>query len=208
MSSDQYVWYAAFGSNLSAERFTVYLTGGLVPNSTSGRVQDGARNPALPTADEAFVVERSLLFSGANTNWGGGATAVLDGDHNPVTPTMARAYRITLQQFEDVFAQENRIDTPPQVDLAALMAGPADLASRKYGRIELVGEIGAEPVVTLTAPRRPTELAPADLSYLQVMAAGLRQAWSLSARETADYLAGRPGNAGFFDPGELATTFT
>ena len=167
-----------------------------------------ARNPALPTGDEAFLLERSLIFSGANSNWGGGATAMIDTDHDPAAPTLARAYRITLQQFEDVFAQENRIDTAPMVDLAALMEGPVDLADRRYGRVELVGEIGAEPVVTLAPPSPPAELAPADVSYLKVMASGLMQAWNLTIEESVTYLAGRPGNAGFFDPGDLATSLS
>lgn len=202
----QHVWYAAFGSNLSADRFSVYLTGGPIPHSTNGRIQKGARNPSLPTADEAFVMERSLLFTGASPHWGGGGTAAIDADHNPITPTMARAYRITLEQFEDVFAQENRLDAPVTVDLPPLLAGPVDLVDRKYGRVELMGEIGTEPVVTLTTRQRPTELAAADPSYLTVMGKGLVESWGLSPRAAADYLASRPGNAGFFDPDELATT--
>lgn len=204
--TEQHVWYAAFGSNLWAERFAVYLTGGVIPLSTTGRVQRGARNPAIHSGDQPFTLERSLVFSGSSRQWGGGGTAAIDGDHNPITPTLARAYRITLEQFEDVFAQENGLDQPVSVDLPALLAGPSDLTDRKYGRVELVGEIGREPVVTLGAPQRPTDLAPADTSYLSVMGRGLMESWGLSARAAADYLASRPGNAGFHDPRVLATT--
>ena len=204
--SEQHVWYAAFGSNLLAERFAVYLTGGPIPLSTTGRVQRGARNPALPTGDQPFSIERSLLFSGAVAQWGGGATASVDADHNPITPTLARAYRITLEQFEDVFAQENGLDAPISIDVPALLAGPLDLTDRKYGRVELVGEIGVDPVVTLATPSRPAQLAPADSSYLTVMGRGLMESWNLTPRAAADYLASRPGNAGSCDPEALATT--
>ena len=49
-------------------------------------------------------------------------------------------------------------------------------------------------------------LAPADVSYLRIMGIGLQEAWDLSPRAAADYLAMRPGNAGFHDPATLATT--
>lgn len=206
--TDTYVWYAAYGSNLSAERFGVYLTGGAIPFSTTGRVQDGARNAAPATADRPFTLERSLLFNGSAPQWGGGGTAIIDSDHNPVTPTLSRAYRITLEQFEDVFVQENRLDAPIPFDIGALMAGPVDLTDRKYGRVELVAEIDSEPVLTFTSPHRPKGLAPADVSYLRIMGIGLRETWDLSPRAAADYLAMRPGNAGFHDPAVLATSLT
>lgn len=204
--SESNVWYVAYGSNLSAERFAVYLTGGPIPFSTTGRVQAGARNPTLATASQPFTLERSLLFNGSAAQWGGGGTAIIDSDHNPITPTLARAYRITLEQFEDVFAQENRLDAAVPFDVGALLAGPLDLSDRKYGRVELVGEIDGEPALTFTSPQRPTGLAAADVSYLRIMGIGLAESWDLSSRAAADYLAMRPGNAGVHDPAALATS--
>ena len=202
--ADDVVWYVAYGSNLSFERFAVYLTGGPIPFSTTGRHQEGARDPAPPTGDQPFTLERSLLFTGSSPQWGDGGTAVVDHDHNPITPTLARAYRIARTQFEDVLAQENRLATPVQLDLGALLAGPIDVANRKYGRVDLVGEIEGEPAVTLASPQQPSGLAPADLSYLRVMAIGLAEAWGFDPRAAADYLSSRPGNAGRFDPSRLA----
>lgn len=198
------VWYVAFGSNLALERFSVYLTGGPIPFSTTGRHQVGARDPSPPTGDQPFTLERSLLFTGSSPQWGDGGTAAIDHDHNPVTPTLGRAYRITLGQFEDVLAQENRLDVPVALDLGALLARPLDVVDRKYGRAELIGDIEGEPAVTLASPVRPTGLAPADASYLRVMARGLGQAWDMDARAAADYLSSRPGNAGRYDPAALA----
>lgn len=206
--SDTHVWYAAYGSNLSSERFAVYLTGGPIPFSTTGRVQAGARNPTPATEDRPFTLERTLLFTGAARQWGDGGTAIIDSDHNPVTPTLSRVYRITMEQFEDVFAQENGLDAPIPFDAGALLAGPLDLSHRKYGRVELVGEIDGEPVLTFCSVERPTGLNAADPSYLQIMAIGLAETWDMDVRAAADYLAMRPGNAGVHDPAALATTLS
>ncbi len=199
------IWYAAFGSNLRRERFAVYLTGGPIPGSTTGRIQEGARDTSPPTGDRPFVIERSLLFTGRSPQWGDGGTAAIDSDHNPITPTLGRAYRITSGQFEDVFRQENLEPEILSVDLETLAArGHLDLSSRKYGRVDVVGAIDNELVLTITTPGRPSNLQPAHQSYLEVMAAGLISCHGLSAVEAARYLASRPGNAGLVDPTALA----
>lgn len=199
------IWYAAFGSNLFRARFCVYLTGGQIPGSPSGRVQEGARNPALPTGDRPFTIERTLLFTGRSGQWGDGGTAAIDSDHNPVTPTLGRAYRITLSQFEDVVRQENRLPQTPEIPLDLLAEqGHLDVSSNKYGRVAIVGEIDGDPVATITTPGRPANLQPAHESYLRVMARGLIESHRLGVEEAAGYLASRPGNAGLVDPGALA----
>src|SRR5205823_6117258 len=45
------VWYVSYGSNLSAERFHYYIRGGRPPGAA--RTYPGARDRALPRADEA-----------------------------------------------------------------------------------------------------------------------------------------------------------
>lgn len=206
---DRSLWYVAFGSNLLRERFLVYLTGGPIPGSTTGKVQDGARDVSPPTGDQPFVIERTLLFCGRSDNWGGGGTAAVDADHNPVTPTLARAYRITSSQFEDVFRQENREPELIEINVDHLANRKnLDLSQRKYGRLSVVGEIDGEMAATITTPTRPNDLRPADPSYLVTMARGLMSSHGLTAKAAADYLASRPGNAGWINPAEFAATIT
>lgn len=207
--SDDHVWYAAFGSNLLRSRFLVYLTGGMSPGSPSGREQQGTRDPSMPSGDQPFRIERTLLFTGSSPQWGDGATAAVDFDHNPITPTYGRAYRLTTSQFEDVLCHECRASSCETLDLPQLQAaGHLDLSPGRYGRVALVGALGGEVVATITTLSRPAGLGPAHDSYLRVMAAGLREAWGMATDEAAAYLASRPGNAGIVDPSELASTLS
>ncbi len=208
-TNDEMLWYAAFGSNLLRERFLVYLTGGTIPGSTTGKVQAGARNPALPSGDQPFAIQRTMVFAGASPQWGNGGTAAVDHDQDPTTPTLGRAFRISLSQFEDVVAQENRLAAPPSIDLAAAVAGEwLDVSPNKYGRVALVGRIEDEPVLTITTLGRPANLTPAHNSYLAIMASGLEQTWGLGPPEAAEYLSSRPGNFGHVDPVALAEYLT
>ena len=109
--TSSYVWYCAFGSNLWSHRFAAYLTGGPVPYAVAGRVQEGARNPALPPASATTALDHhELVFSGDAPSWGGGGVAYLAPDRSGATPTpYGRLWLITIEQFCDVFTQENRL---------------------------------------------------------------------------------------------------
>ena len=198
------VWYSAFGSNLLRDRFIVYLTGGVIPHSTTGRIQEGARDNSLPTGDRPITIDRTLVFAGSSGQWGDGGTAAVDPDLDRSTPTLGRAYRITCRQFEDVFRQENRESSAVPLDLDALTRdGYVDLSNGKYGRAVVVGSVGDELAVTITTRERPTSLRAAHTSYLSVMAKGLMESWGLSEKAAAEYLATRAGNAGTVDPNEI-----
>ncbi len=211
-SLDTPVWYAAYGSNLSADRFRTYLEGGPVPGSTTGRVQRGAADPSPPRADHPFLIDRELVFAGTSASWGGGGVAFLDADTmGPEAPTMGRIWGITLGQFLDVFAQENGFDGGEQADGDALGAetlaafdldvaveqGRIDLVERAYGRIELLDAIDGVPVLTITGRSRPSELRAAHDSYLRTIATGLTEAWGADAGAAARYLSAlAPHHAG------------
>ncbi len=202
------IWYAAFGSNVHRDRLLVYLTGGTIPFSPSGRVQEGARDASEPTGDQPFLIERTLLFAGRAKQWGDAGVAFCDSDHNPITPTHGRAYRLTAGQVEDVFRQENGQSEliPLDFDLLSATAPRLDRPELRLGSVQRLGEIGGEPVVTITSPSRPPALNAAHVSYLTVIGHGLMTSWDFSAQEAAFYLASRPGNAGIVDPVELTTT--
>ena len=131
-SSNPSVWYASFGSNILSERFACYLEGGRI----EGMIRDmpGSRDPSPPTEWRRWDdLPHRLFFAHSSPTWDGGGVAFVDfgedlelaGDA-PETPSRDissvapethrsarrygvsyRLYRVTLEQFNDVLAQEN-----------------------------------------------------------------------------------------------------
>ncbi len=199
------VWYAAYGSNLLRARFLTYLQGGTIPNATDGRLQRGAQDTAAPSDDRPLELRHQLVFAHAARRWGQGGVAKLSLEASPAVTTHARAWRITIGQFDDVFAQENRQDGPAGIDVEqCLRDGRLDIWPTRYGTILHVGTIDDEPVLTFTGTTAAGDLRPAHLSYLRVMAAGLGELRSWDLRTAAHYLAACPGNQGRLDAGELS----
>ncbi len=197
---DRPVWYASYGSNLLRRRFLAYLEGGAVPRSTDGGLQRGSRDTSLPTADQPFELRHQLLFAHSAARWGDGAVAKLSLVPDPAVATQSRAWRITLGQLEDVFAQENRqIETAP-LDLPALLEkGSQTTYPTWYGTMLAVGSIDDEPVLTFTGPT-PTEVfGAAHVSYLRVIADGLAELRGWDTAQAASYLAACPGHLDTLD---------
>ncbi len=184
------LWYAAYGSNLAAERFTCYLHGGCPPGAT--RTYPGARAPADPLAVRPLELPGGVAFAWESPTWGGGI-AFYDPHADGVA--LARGYLLTAGQFSDVLEQEMWRQPGVDHDLAAVLEGGRhELGPGRYETVHHVGEVEGRPVVTFTAPHvdalgiRP----PAD-AYVATMAGGLRESHGLSLEETVDYLLGCRG---------------
>jgi hypothetical protein len=194
------VWYAAYGSNLAAERVRCYLRGGCPPGAT--RTYPGARDPSDPLDARPFVMPGGVAFAWKSPTWGGGI-AFYDAGASGVV--LARAYLLTAPQFADVLEQEMWRTPGADVDLGAVLRdGRHVVGPGRYETLHLVGELDGRPVVTFTAPDvdalgvRP----PAD-AYVRTLARGLHEAHGLAPTAAADYLAGCRG-IGRSQP-ELAT---
>jgi len=191
------VFYAAYGSNLSAERFACYIAGGTAPGAS--RALPAARDRRQPESWQALRLPGRLSFRGHSSTWGG-APAVFE----PATPTeqagtevFARAWHLRWGQFEDVMAQENGRATRPLVvgptalvDGSSMLVGPG-----RYDRLVCVGTLDGVPVLTFTAPvplEWVTPEAP-SLSYLAHIITGLRETFGLVDPAVVDYLGGAPG---------------
>ncbi len=180
------VWYAAYGSNLARDRFEAYLVGGRPAGAT--RHYPGARDRRPPVDDRPLLVPGRIFFAGDSPTWGGGI-AFYDADGEGTV--YARAYRITVEQFSDLAAQEMRRDPGPELDLSQVLAqrrhsyGPG-----RYETLHLVGELEDLPVLTFTAPEghglRPNAPSP---TYRATISRGLRECHGLSAAAISDYLA-------------------
>ncbi len=138
------LWYAGYGSNLSRDRFACYVQGG-APIGAHHRYV-GCRDKTLPRSTTRLELAGRLTFRGESTIWGGGL-AFLDPDVDGVV--VARGYLITIEQLEDVEAQEPR-----------------------YDRVTEVGERDGVRVVALTSTQvHPT--APPSAAYLRTILTGL-----------------------------------
>lgn len=201
MNDATLVWYASYGSNVSAARFRFYLEGGTAPGSR--RPVPGARDATPPRATTLATLPHPLFFAGSFQSWGGGGVAFVDPDQSG--RAHSRAYLVTEQQFVDVLRQENaRADLDCEVaDLVS--AGDTVVSpSTPYGRVLTGRWVDDRPCVTFTCPD-PTALQPNTPSsaYLATIAAGLFVGGELERDEIVTYLASAPGIADRWSTAEL-----
>lgn len=188
------VWYAAYGSNLSAERFTTYLTGGRPAGA--GRDYPGARDRSAPLADRPLTLDGEVYFAWESPTWGGGIAFY---DPSAAGGCPSRAWLVTGQQFSDIASQEMHRPTGRDLPLADLFrqSRTAVLGPGRYETLQVVGELDAIPVVTFTASwiHRDAPLNAPTRPYLRTMVTGLRQSQGWDATVISGYLQQRPGAA-------------
>ncbi len=186
------LWYAAYGSNLSSERFGHYLGGGR-PTGAS-RTYAGARDATEPLGDRPLALAGQVYFAGESPTWGGGV-AFYDPDARG--SAVGRAYLVTGEQFSDVASQEMRRPVGRDLPLTSLFreSRTAVLGPGRYETLHVVGEIDDLPVITFTASweHREAVLSAPGAAYLRTIAAGLAEAHGWSAGQSCDYLLARPG---------------
>lgn len=165
------VWYAAFGSNLSNERFAVYLNGGVAPGSIGS--SPGARDDTPPANVETRFCAHALMFAGVAKKWSGGGVAFL-GCEPAGHRTALRLHDITSEQFDDVVQQENGVDTPIPVDFdRAITKGYVDVMERLYGRVLHLGQHeDGKHIFTITSAQPPDVNAPHP-TYIRTISNGL-----------------------------------
>ena len=163
------VWYAGYGSNLSRDRFACYVGGG-TPAGTS-RSHAGCRDRTPPRRTTPLRFPGALAFAGESTIWGGGMAFLDPGGDGEV---VARGYLITVDQLDDVAAQEPR-----------------------YDGLVTVGDRDGVPVVALTSSGTYEPAAPSAV-YLRTLVQGLTDGL-LGADEAIAYLLAAPGVALLWD---------
>ncbi len=179
---DPWVWYAAFGSNLSPARLSCYLRGGTPPGAA--RVYEGCRDPAPPREQRVITLSGSLRFGGTSRVWGGGMLFYDPGGPGEVH---ARAYLLRLEQFGDVVAQESR--QPVGGALVLAENGPTRHGlSEVYDVVLDLGELDGRRLVTLSSTRDHPLNAPSE-AYVRVLLSGLTEGFALDDRARVAYLA-------------------
>jgi len=195
------VWYVAYGSNLSAGRFSCYLQGGRPPGAAV--TYPGARDQTPPRASKAAWLPGSVYFATQSQVWGGGRAL-----YDPGIPgkAAARSYLITTQQFSDVAAQEMYREPGADLDLTELATlGRIQLGEGRYETLIYAGRDEQIPMVTFTAPWGIGDvplLSPSG-AYLRMVGQGLRESHGWDAPRVGGYLASLPGARGSWTAGQI-----
>ncbi len=205
--SSQYVWYAAYGSNLFERRFAYYLDGGNPPGTA--RVYPGFRDRTPPPRNQPLNLPGCIYFAGESPVWTGGVAFYA---HRPPSSwpvgAAARGYLLTVEQFRDLMAQEMHRE-PGEVgefDPAEVARrGMLSLGDGHYETLWHVDDLDGYPVLTFSSPWEPAAVRPNRPSarYLSVLAAGLAESHSWAPEEIVRYLSERPGVQGNWDMEEL-----
>jgi hypothetical protein len=184
--TDDLVWYAAFGSNLSPVRLGHYLRGGRP--SGARRHYEGGRDTSPPRDQRVLTLPGRLRFAGRSTVWGGGLAFYVPGTAGQVH---ARAYLLGFGQFSDLVAQEAR--QPVGADLVLADDGPTlHGLSRVYDAVLDVGRLDGHRVLTLTTTGEPAATPP-SAAYLRTMLSGLADGFAMTPEQRVEYLLAADG---------------
>ena len=201
------IWYASYGSNLSKARFMSYVNGTVPEGLVTSH--PGCRDTSEPTGDIAMSFPGRMHFAGKSSRWGGGGASFVDA--SSVGKALGRAYNISMEQFDDIIAQENRKEVGSiKVDIEELLdTGKTSVSdSLPYGTLVHVGDYLGAPVITLTssfsAQKSLEESSNLDgkvdvatrvpnANYLRTIGLGLKEAFNMTDKQQADYLRGAPG---------------
>ena len=168
------VWYVAYGSNLSQDRFACYLQGGQPAGAR--RSYPGCRDRTPPREVVGLRLPGRIRFGGLSRVWGGGL-AFLDPEAAD-GEVVARGYLIGNDQLDEVHSLERRYDSRSQV-----------------------GDRDGLPMVALTSSEHHEPAAP-SAAYLRTILTGLTDGL-LEVDAAITYLLSAPGVDLRWDEAEL-----
>ena len=185
------VWYVSYGSNMCRDRLGAYLRGGRPAGARRSYV--GARIPAMPVDDVDVDLPGRLYFAGESATWAGGVAFY---DHDATGSwTAGRAYRMTVEQFADVAAQEmNRLPTPgdpiEKIVIDGLAEGRHEAGPGHYETLIEVGRRDDLPMLTFTAPHGFDAVPHTQPSaaYVSMLVRGLGESRSWDRQQAEAYV--------------------
>jgi len=177
----EYVWYVGYGSNLCRERFFCYIKGGQY--KLGGSYCEGCKDKTLPRENTTIELPHRLYFARESPSWSRGGVAFLsvEREKNQKKWTLARTWKITGEQFDQVRQQEGVFWYNHTIDL---------------------GMDEGIPILTITSSDKHP-LIPPSKNYLSTIVIGLIEAYKLNAKEIYNYLHQKDGIRGYFPEKEL-----
>ncbi|MDO4484560.1 MAG: gamma-glutamylcyclotransferase family protein, partial [Clostridia bacterium] len=161
---DSYVWYAAYGSNMNAERFKCYLAGGCCQEN--GNYYPGCSDPSLWTDTYFTEAEGVVYFGNHSPSWDAGVAFYLPTKGQSA---VVRLYRIKRSQLHDVMQQEGASDA-------------------WYGKMLCLGIAeNGESIITLTSAIEHERNAPAP-EYIACIRQALITDGGMSEEQADGYL--------------------
>ncbi len=165
LKDSDYVWYAAYGSNLDPVRFSCYILGGKLTGSS--KLYTGCADKTLWNEDKTDTVNGKVYFANSSTRWNGKGVAFFDG--NGREKVFVHKYKITFGQLKGVWSQEGN----------------------GYGWYDSLLCLGISkdgcPVYTITSSG-PRPANKPDEAYLKIIENALEKEFNLSKREISRYL--------------------
>lgn len=182
LSTDDPVWYVAYGSNMRAARFTCYISGGRPRGAR--RTYLGCRDQSPPRQDIGIHLAGGLVFAGRSSVWGGGMAF-----YNPHTngELAARAYLLTFGQLSDVVAQEARRPVGNDLALGDGFDRQWAMPAGAYETLLHTDDRDGLPMFTFTSLQN-LEPTPPSAPYLRTMLDGLAEAFGWTAEQRVQYL--------------------
>ncbi|EER97493.1 hypothetical protein BDA96_02G383800 [Sorghum bicolor] len=208
------VWYASFGSNMWRPRFLCYVQGGKAEGMSIACY--GSRDTSSPKGTMWKTVPHRLLFGRSSTPcWGTGGVAFLNPEINYNEKSYVCMYKITLEQFNDILFQENRLvlkdgkdgnvvypDSPliGSSEIKFISTNKAihlePIKDSWYSNVLYLGNEGELPILTMTCPASDIErfksgelpLAPPSETYAATLIRGLVEGKQLDADGAANYI--------------------
>ena len=155
----------------------------------------GCRDKTRPIKNRTGTIPGKIYFAEHSKNWDDGGVAFYDPTVKNST-TFVRMYLVTLDQFNDIFLQENGLDDG---DITAIVSQLTENSGTIYGtgwyrEILRLPDVDGHPALTFTSPVRTNqaELVGPSQSYLDVIEIGLKECKNWEKSEIAAYLKSIP----------------
>lgn len=170
MVKNTYVWYVGYGSNLFSERFICYIKGRRF--LWGGSLVNGCKDKTLPIENKPVIISHGLFFAKSSSSWNNGGVAFVTTNRDESMHTYRRMWKVTEEQFSEIWDQEGRVWYNEKIDLGRDDEGV--------------------PIWTITSKDELNSSKPSD-NYLKTIIAGLKETHHLSDKDIMKYMMKMPG---------------